>query len=336
LTESIEETIDQMKKQSRFRNTAVYLIDEDFSKDEYDKWYAQIAMWISETQTKTENPKEKAKQVLDAAISGRKLNGEMWAGVEDFDLASRIRQFCGWDIIAGTGRKSVTKKHTRAKAATNRSARQKNDIRFENISLTEMSAKREEYKETLYKEFPFLDNPVYDITINALSDSAVKLQTLSEDFLVSEGNALKTLLTFRDSLKKDIDDFMKLLKIHPSQLKEKIDEGDRGDVGTLIKRWEEYGEISELYEKVDSVQEAIQIIRQLEQVRVDGSPQLADWLLWHKTGCRGHKFICSCGEEYDIHGGFSKEEMYMIAEQAHKAFGFGIKPAEDVNAKKDS
>jgi hypothetical protein len=200
---------------------------------------------------------------------------------------------------------------------------------MEEVSMAEMVEAREAYKEVLYQEFPFLDNPVYEATVNGLADSTVKLNYLSENFLTSSGAALKTLLDIRDSLKNDIDVFMKLLKIHPSQMKEKADEGDRGNVGTLINKWEDFSEVAELYERVDAVQEAIQIVRQLENVRVDGSPQLADWLLWHKTACRGHKFTGHCGREWDLHGGFSKEEMYLIAEQAYKTFGFGLKPIDD-------
>ena len=128
---------------------------------------------------------------------------------------------------------------------------------------------------------------------------------------------------------------MKMLKIHPSQIKDKVDEGDRGDVGSLIDRWEEYGEVADIFEQVDAIQEAIQIIRQLENTRLDGSPQLADWMLWHKTGCRGHKFTCQCGAEYDLHGGFTKEEMYQIAEQAFEVFGYGIQRIDETDTNKE-
>lgn len=316
-----------------FRKTVVYVLGQDFTKEEYDKWLAQVTLWISETQKNTENPREKGRQILDAAMNGRKLNGEVWAGVENYDLPSRIRQFCGWDIAKEVGKRGGRRPTVKQTRPHDAAARRANTRVFAEVSLTEMTAGREAYKELLYKEFPFLDNPVYETNVSALADSTVKLEKISEDFLIADGKELKSLIDTRDSLKKDIDDFMKLLKIHPSQLKEKVDEGDRGDVGTLVKKWEEYGEVSTTYEQVDAIQEAIQIVRQLEQLRVDGSPQLADWLLWHKTGCRGHKFVCEHGTEYDIHGGFTKEEMYAIAEQAYKTFGFGIK--EVVDAKED-
>ena len=244
-------------------------------------------------------------------------------------MVSRIRQFCGWDILKAEGRHKRRTLSTASRSKKSAQDRVKAAAVMEEISMAEMLEAREAYKEILYKEFPFLDNPVYEATVNGLADSTVKLNYLSDNFLMATGAALKTLIDIRDSLKNDIDVFMKLLKIHPSQLKEKADEGDRGNVGTLISKWEDHAEIAELYEQVDAVQEAIQIIRQLENVRVDGSPQLAEWLLWHKTGCRGHKFQCSCGKEWDLHGGFSTEEMYAIAEQAYKTFGFGIKPIED-------
>lgn len=316
-----------------FDKKAVYTLGEDFTKEEYDKWLAQIALWISKTQTREENPYEKARTVIDAAINGTRLNGDIWTNVEDFTLDSRIMQLCSFNILTGTGRRRKTPKNTRSKARELRKksseSKQLNVSLLEEINLENLIEFREEHKDILLTEFPFLDNPVYDIKVNAYCDTVAKLQAISEEFLGSEGKKLESLLKIRESLKKDIDDYMKMLKIHPSQIKDKVDEGDSGDVGSLISRWEEQGELAKLYEEVDAIQEAIQIIRQLEQVRLDGSPQLADWLLWHKTGCRGHKFICRCGEEYNLHGGFTKEDMYAILEQAYETFGYGLKRLDE-------
>jgi len=198
------------------------------------------------------------------------------------------------------------------------------DVQMDLI-LEKLNEQKEEYKQLLYQEFPFVENPVYEAQVNGLAEAVVKLNHISDSFLGAQGKELEDLLKIRDGLKKDMDDFMKLLKIHPAQMKEKADDIDRGDVGNLIIQWEKYGEIAEIYERVDAIQELIQTLRQLEQLRVDGTPQLADYLLWHKTGTRPIDFKCECGREYTLIDGFTEDELYEAAEQAYEIFGFGIK-----------
>lgn len=321
------------KRRTKFRKSLTYILGVDFSQEEYDKWLAEITLWISETQVREDDPKEKARLILEAAMSGTKLDGTLWNGVESFTFDKRIRQLCSYDIIDGIGTRRRTKAGTKEgvnqqNSATNKAKKQNIDV-LEKISLQRLTEERDKYKKVLYSEFPFLDNAVYESKVNAYADTVVKLEQLSEYFLGASGKDLENYLKIREQLRKDLDDFMKLLRIHPSQIKEKVDEGDRGDVGNLINNWEEYGELGQLYEEVDAIQEAIQIFNQLNNVRMDGSPQLAEWLLWHKTGCRGHNFTCECGREYDLHGGFTKDEMYKILEQAYETFGYGIKRVDD-------
>lgn len=334
------------KKKSRFEKKISYVIGEDFSKEEYDKWLAEIAFWISQSQVNETDPKGKAVSIMEAAMNGTKLDGRMWPGIKSYTFDNRIKQLCSYDIIKGQGinrggrpKKVEATEANQAKviihAEATKRARNVNGYLLEKIGIEDLLKSREAFKVILYKEFPFLDNPVYENKVNAYADTVVKLEQLSEIFLGATGKDLENYMKIRESLRKDLDDFMKMLKIHPSQIKDKVDEGDRGDVGNLIDKWEEYGEVSEIFEHVDAIQEAIQIIRQLENVRLDGSPQLAEWMLWHKTGCRGHKFVCECGAEYDLHGGFSKEEMYQIAEQAFEVFGYGIKRIDEENYNKE-
>jgi len=320
-----------MSKESRFRQANSYIMGEDFTKEEYDKWLLEIALWLSEIRVNEPDPKGKAKLVLDAAIKGTKLDGRTpWKQAENLTLDARVKTLCSYDILKGVGRKPVKKSAKTYADKKVKDATQKQDIKHseavrQKIELKSRIKQRDAFRKVLVKEFPFLDNDVYETNVNAYCDTIVKLQEISDRFLGADGKELENLISIRESLKKDVDDFMKILKIHPSQIKDKVDEGDRGDVGTLIRNWEDYKELGEIFEQVDAIQEAIQIIHQLETLRVDGSPQLAEWLLWHKTGCRGHDFTCECGRQYELHGGFSKEEMYEIAEQAFKVYGYGIK-----------
>jgi hypothetical protein len=322
------------------RGIIVFVINEDFTKKDYDKWKAQVALWISRTQKSKleatkDDPVSKADKVLQAAINGTKLNGEIWGGVEAFTLRSRIKQLCGFDIKTGTGR-TYKKAHQRSTShPINKDVRDERRLNREitlDIEYEEQLEARENYKDLLYQEFPHTDNPIYESQVNALAEAVVKLEHISKDYLVSKGKTLEDHIKVRAGIINDIDAFMKQLRIHPSQLKEKTDTVDEGNVGALIDHLDDYGEVAEIYEKVDAIQEAIQTVRQLEQLRVDGSPQLADWLLWHKTGMKPFEFKCRCGSEYTLYDGFTIEEMYEICEQAYNAFGFGLKRINEDSA----
>lgn len=308
-----------------------FAVEHDFSVSDRDKWKAQLTLWISRSQKTDEDPSKKAEKILQAAINGTKMNGEIWSGVENFSLRSRIKQFCGFDIVAGRGRlyKPLSRRGpNHPEKLRSKEVENKNDEVYLDITLEELLEQREAYKQILFQEFPFTENPVYEAQVNGLAEAVVKLDHISGDFLTASGKSLEILLKIRDGLKKDMDDFMKLLKIHPTQLKDKAEDIDRGDVGNLIVQWEKFGEISEMYETVDAIQELIQSVRQLEQLRTDGTPQLADYLMWHKTGCRGCSFTCEHGVEYKLLRGFSSEELYAAAEQAYEAFGFGLRKDE--------
>jgi len=125
-----------------FKKRLVYTVGEDFTKEEYEKWVAQIALWISKTQTRVENPYEKAKKVLGAAINGTRLNGKPWLGVEDFTLDSRIKQLCSFDIITGEGRRVENIRNSSSKAKhvrkTTKRGKKKNDYILEELDLAEL------------------------------------------------------------------------------------------------------------------------------------------------------------------------------------------------------
>jgi hypothetical protein len=315
------------------RGVITYELGRDFTKEDIDKWKAQIALWISQTQKKEEKPTEKAEHILACAVSGTKLNGEAWPGVESFNLRTRIKSLTGgFDIVTGKGRRPATfhGRNKRKEKEKSKSIQQSNSSKYIEISEEEFKEARERHKELLFQEFPHLDNEIYEAQVNALCDAIVKLESIASAFITAgPGKELESLISIRNSLQSEINNFMKLLRIHPSQIKEKIDDYERGDIGGLIAEWEEYGELAEVYEKVDAIQELIQTIRQVEQLRVDGSKQLSDYLLWHKTGTKPTEFKCACGRDHTLYDGFTKEELYAAAEAAYEVFGFGLKPDEE-------
>lgn len=304
----------------------------DFSKDDVDKWKEQVAWWVKETQPSVADPKEKAEKIIEAALAGTKMNGEVWPGIEGYGMKARVRMLSGgWDVDKGRGPAGALGKSKRASHTATQKAkvtREANELTMNDLSTAEMLARREEFKELLIQQFPHLDNPVYESKINALAEAEIKLASLSEHFLTATPKGLEPLLKVKEGLRKDISELMDLLSIHPKQLKEKVDQVDRGDVASLIAHWEKLGPLALEYEVTDQIQELIQSIRSAMQTRVDGSPQLADWELWHKTGCRGHNYTCSCGRTVELFDGFTLNELIAAAEQAYKKYGFGLKKKE--------
>jgi hypothetical protein len=295
----------------------------DYSKDEIDRWRTQVAFWVKDSQPNEPNPVDKAEKIMAAALAGTKINGEAWPGIEHYSLKSRIKMLCGWDIEKGIGHSSNRGLRGDKKAA--RGTQAANAAVVEEMSSAEMFARRDEFKAIILQQFPWLDNPAYESKVNSLSEAEVRLESLSERFLLAEPKALEQILKVKEALRKDINELMEMLGIHPKQLKDRVDESDRGDVGSLIVKFAELGQMAKDYENVDAIQELIQAVRQAHQTRLDGSPQLAAWLLWHRTGCPGHHFTCECGKTWELYQGFTVGELEAAAEQAYKVFGYGLK-----------
>lgn len=306
----------------------------DFTKQEIDRWQSQIEWWVKESQPREEDPPGKAAKIMNAALNGTKINGEIWAGIDAYSLKSRIKMLCGWDIETGKGNSSYLRNRKRVdpdapfpkKAKEDRA---KNEVALADLSAAEMMTRREEIKATILQQFPWLDTPIYESKVNALAEAEVRLESLSDQFLTIDAIKLEPILKVKELLRKDINELMELLSIHPKQLKHRVDEVDRGDVGNLIVQFEKYGEIAKDWELVDAIQELIQAVRASHNYRIDGSPQWASWYLWHLTGCGGHNFKCECGREYELYNGFTIEELEQAAEQAYRLFGFGLKRVED-------
>jgi hypothetical protein len=298
---------------------------------EVEQWTKEITSWIRATQTRVDDPRQKAEEVVHAAIHGTKLNGEAWLGIEKFSLTRRIAQLCGWNIETKIGKDGNVSKRKNLDAKSPAVQRAKTNTRInqsvaDEFTLEQLYTKREEFKDILYSQYPHLNNPVYAIKVNALAEAEVRLSSLSESFMSARGKDLESYTKVQNELRKSINELMEMLSIHPKQLMRTVDETERGDVGTLMVKWEDYGKIAEEYEVIDAIQELIISVRQANQLRLDGSPQLADYLLAHRTGCQGHNFTCGeCGTVYELYAGFTKEELEKAAEQAYEKFGYGLK-----------
>jgi hypothetical protein len=185
---------------------------------------------------------------------------------------------------------------------------------------------RLQYIKDLLTKYPHLDNPVYKPKVEELAETIVKSRMISSDFIASRGRELELLSKIRESLHNQIGQLMKFLEIAPEQRVKKTLETKNSDVGSLISRLESYGEVWAEYEKLDSLRELIQKYRMLKSQRLDGTPQLDAWELWHMTRNRPINFTCECGKTYELLGGFTPEEIEQALIQAQKVYGFGLEP----------
>lgn len=296
--------------------------------DEYNKWLEQLTWWLGETRKNLDNPKKHAVDVLLAAFNGTKLDGNPWPRISS-EFYPRVKQLCGFDLKRGIGIR--TRAGPVAVAISKGPSRTPNKMREKDlppIDLGKALDLKQEYVEQLMEKYPHLEGAIYRPKVEELAETVVKSRMLSVAFLTSEGRTLQDLNKIKESLNKQTDELMKVLEISPALLMKKQQDGNKTDVGSLIRHMEQYGEIWDEYERIDALRELIQTYWQLKNSRPDGTPQLNDWELWHKTRNRPVKFTCRCGKIYELLGGFTAEEIEKACVQAYEVYGYGLEPLD--------
>ena len=285
----------------------------------------QLIWWLGTTRKGLENPSEQATAVILAAFNGTKLSGDPWPRISS-DFFKRVKQLSGFDLELGVG--------TRASNAIaiskgpNRTPTKLTEQELPPISLDQAMDMKAEYIEHLVQKYPHLENQVYAPKVEELAETVVKSRMLSTEFLTAQGRKLQDVSKIKESLNKQTDELMKVLEISPSLLMKKQQDGHKTDVGSLIRHMEQYGEVWEEYERIDALRDLLQTFWQLQNTRPDGTPQLNDWELWHKTRNRPVNFTCKCGETYKLLGGFTPEEIEQACVQAYNVYGSGLEPLD--------
>lgn len=295
-----------------------YQIGRDFTEEQYFKWLEQLTWWVSSRMPNVENPKLYADKVIKAALNGTKVDGTEWVGVTK-DFFKRVKQIAGFDLSLGIGVREPTKRNTISPTLTG----PKTD-ELPPMDLKEAMKLRQDYIKELIHKYPHLDTPVYKPKVEELAETVVKSRLISNDFLTSRGQALERLGKIRESLHTQIGGLMEFLEISPKQRLTKTLEAKNADVGSMVARLEQYGESWKEFEKIDALRELLQLYKMLKSTRPDGSPQLNDWEIWHMTRNRPIHFTCRCGEEYELLGGFTPEEIEQALLQAQKVYGYGL------------
>ena len=291
--------------------------------EDYARWLEQVTWWLASTRKNLDNPKEQAAAAMLAALNGTKLDGNPWPRMSS-DFHKRVRQLTGFDLIRGVGTNSTNVQNIAMQKGTVRTPSKMSRQELPPINLDKAMDMKAEYIQHLLEKYPHLENPVYTPKVEELAETVIKGRMLSVDFMTSDNRKLQDLSKIKESLNKQTDELMKVLEISPSVLMRKQQENHKTDVGSLIRHMEQYGSIWEEYERIDSLRELLQTFWQLNNTRPDGTPQLNDWELWHKTRNRPVEFTCRCGETYTLLGGFTPEEIEQACEQAYKVYGFGL------------
>jgi hypothetical protein len=306
-----------------------FVVGKDFTEEEFNKWRKQLQWWVSETMPNVDDPIAHVNKILNSAMRGLKLNGEAWPLITN-DFFSRVKQLGAFDLRTGTG----TKKNKKGRpAATNRQYRkgsvvQINAEQVPDVDLKDIIEDQQRYKESLVTKYPHLDNPVYEPKVDELAELVIKSGLLSKDFLLSNGKKLESITKVRAEMQKQINEIMNFLEISPKLLLTKQKDAQQADVGSLIAKLENFGEHWQDFERIDALRELLQKYKQLNSLRPDGTPQLNDWELWHQTRNRPVHFKCRCGEEFDLLGGFTPEEIEQALIQAYEVYGFGLEGIE--------
>ncbi len=291
--------------------------------DEYNKWVEQLTWWLGETRKNLDDPPAQARLVLLSAFNGTKLDGSHWPKIST-EFYVRVKQLCGFDLKRGIGIKSQSPATPIARGPVRTPAKM-SASELPPINLEKALDLKQEYVEQLVEKYPHLEGAIYRPKVEELAETVIKSQMLSSAFLTSEGRTLQDLNKIKESLNKQTDELMKVLEISPALLMKKQQDGNKTDVGSLIRHMEQYGEVWDEYERIDALRELLQTYWQLKNTRPDGTPQLNDWELWHKTRNRPVKFTCrNCQSTYELLGGFTPDEIEEACKQAYEVYGLGL------------
>lgn len=299
-----------------------YQIGVDFTQEQYEKWLKQLTWWVSSRMPNIDDPTKYAEKVIKAGLNGTKIDGKPWVGISS-DFYKRIKQLAGYDLELNVGVREPVRRNY---SIPGRTAGKTTEL--PPLNLEEAMKLRQEYIKDLIQKYPHLDTPVYKPKVEELAETVIKSRMISSEFLTSRGGTLEKLSKIRESLHKQIGELMEFLEISPKQRLTKSLDAKNSDVGSIVARLESYGDTWKEFEKIDALRELLQFYKMLKSTRPDGSPQLNDWEIWHMTRNRPIHFVCRCGEEYDLLGGFTAEEIEQALIQAQQVYGYGL---EDIN-----
>lgn len=287
----------------------------DFTPEEIDKITLRIATWYSSPNSGRAypDPFEQAKKHVQEALLCETSDGRTWKRAPE-DFEGRIKIKCQYDIINDVGHVSGGRVQEFGGRALDPKAKAgAGSIRSNNPAVAGFDA--EKYRAKFEKEFltdyPELDNAAHRQNVKRLSLINAQQQVIDIELSTGlRGKAREEALSALETLEKMSERTMKLMDIHPDQLRKRVSQQKEGSFSELVAKLEDDKEFLER-ERIWAMQAALQLwwMTQHDNGRGDG-PQLEEWELWHMTRSRLINHKCECGREYPLVEGFTPQELH--------------------------
>lgn len=293
----------------------------DFHPGEIEALAFKLAQWFQDPRSgrKYEDPLQTAKDLLQQCLSALASDGTPWGKCPD-NWASRVRIKCNYDVEKDEGLVRGNLFNPEAKGAIDPKADKAVRDAVQSLDPIGQAFDREGYERDMVagilKEYPELDNSVHRPNVERLAMAYAEQQSVRVRLQMTEAGSKKyiDLLDAQTKLEQSAERTMKLLDIHPDQLRKKLDKRREGTLGDLITVLEGDAEFEER-ERLWALQAALQFwwMSNHANGRGDG-PNLHDWEIWHATRSVPIDYTCSCGKHVTLIRGFEPKELqqYLI------------------------
>lgn len=283
---------------------------EDFSTAEIETLTLRIAAWYRSEPSgrKYDDPAAMAAEHVRQCLLAINDRGTKWVRCP-VDFKKRIRVKCNYDVDSERGIPRHKQKLTLGREVT---------AAVRDMDPVATVFDRTEFEKNMVAqillEYPELDNAVHRLNVEQLAMIYAEQQGVRAKLkLMSAGaKSYGDLLENLTKLEQSAERTMKLLDIHPDQLRKKADRRREGTAGDLIATLEE-DDFKER-ERLWAMQAALQFWWMCEHPngRGDG-PQILPWEMWHMTRSVPMTHRCpggdACGKEVTLIHGFTPAEL---------------------------
>jgi hypothetical protein len=286
----------------------------DFSKEEIDALIYKIALWFSSKDCSTDfdDPVQASKDKVRECLLGLNAKGEPWKGAPH-EFAKRIKSKCNFDIVTEAGipnkrndQRVATKAHVGAATEAAEELDESNPVAVQ----FDQEAYRKRLEQDTYGVHPELNNPAIRPHVESYSLLMAQRKVIDGELAMNpKGGRRDALLKSLKNVNEMADGQMKMLGIHPDQIRRSVQSKSSATVSDLVEQIENDDDFKKR-EKTWALQLALQLFWMSEHYngRKTG-PQLSDFEIWHMTRTRPIRFRCRHGEEYTLVEGFSPNEL---------------------------
>lgn len=292
----------------------------DFHPAEMEALALKIAKWYSDPRSgrRYDDALSVAKEHIRQCLLAETDSGSYWPRCPA-EFKTRIRVKCIFDMDKDEGiprgRANSPTAERILDPAAQRAAREamgEMDPVAAAVNIEQIAATHVQH---ILDEYPELDNPVHLPNVERLAEVYAQQQIVIQEMRLLGGRKkrLEHIETL-GKLEQSAERTMKLLDIHPEQLRKKMDSRRDGTIGELISILESDENFAER-ERLWAMEAALQMwwMTQHRNGRGDAA-NIEDWELWHATRTRPIDYTCACGRAVTLVEGFTPLELrdYLI------------------------